>query len=184
MKYAFDPDALHAIAGEASAEKDREAAFNRILSRVEELAPGKINHELEWLENIAGQALGKMAILYGSLREYLILFGTPFHVSSSHSGRYSADVWDIVIAGKMECLLEGEIDWSTYHPGDMARLDRKVIKYYRTIDQTWMLEYGRGNIPGMLGFGVFGHQSLTRDRKLTRKQVKGYGKLVLKNLFS
>jgi len=183
MKYIFDPDRLHAISKKGTDGKDLESSFNAILDELENCYPGKINREIRWLENIAGQALGKLAFLYATLSEYVIFFGTPFHVSSSHSGRYGADVWDFVFKGKMDCMPEGSIKWDTYGPGEGAHLERGMIKYYRTIDDTWMLEYGRGSIIGMLRFGVFGHMSITKDWTLTLKQIKAYGRLVLKNFF-
>jgi len=59
------------------------------------------------LHEIARSAMGQMSLLYGSLSEYVIVFGTPIG-TEGHSGRYRSEVWDCMIAGETWCYQEGE----------------------------------------------------------------------------
>lgn len=64
-----------------------------ITEELDKLYPGYITKEREWVINNAGGAMGQFSFLYGSLREYLIFFGSPIG-NQGHTGRFSfVDDW-------------------------------------------------------------------------------------------
>ncbi len=135
----------------------------------------------DWILNNAGGAMGQLALLHGSLSEYLIFFGSPIG-TEGHSGRYATEVYDWVFDGEMWCYLEGETERRVYEPGSEAYLGRDQVKGYKLPERAWMLEYARGPIPTMLPFGLADTALSTLDLKCFGRTMKGYGKLVVKSL--
>ena len=123
-----------------------------------------------------------MTILHGSLREYILLFGSSIG-TSGYSGRYKAEVYDFVIKGEMLCEYEGRFKPEIHKPGSPAYLQANITKHYRIIDETWMLEYARGNIISMLPFGFADSIISALDHKPVMRVIWNYGKQVIKNMF-
>jgi hypothetical protein len=180
MANRFDPEELAAIAREAS-----KAPAGRALAAVHEgllgRYPGLVESEIRWVFNNAGGAMGQMALLHASLREYLLLFGTPIG-TEGHSGRYRTEVWDFMLEGEMWCYHEGETSRSVYRPGDAAYLGKNRVKGYRIPDHGWMLEYARGPIPTMLPFGLADTVFSTVDYRGLFQSVSRYARLTITTL--
>ncbi len=84
----------------------------------------------------------------------MAFFGTPIG-ASGFSGRYPwADVWDLMVDGKMLTFVPGQFEPSQYGPGDPAYLPRGQGKSIVYIGSTWMIDYARGLPITMLPFGV------------------------------
>ncbi|HOT49762.1 MAG TPA: ERG2 family protein [Candidatus Hydrogenedentes bacterium] len=181
-KYVFEPEEIHAIAKEVSA-LPTEMAIGTILNTLKERYPGKIRPNLNWIFNYTGGTLGEMAILYASLNEYVLIFGTPIG-SEGFSGRYAKmDVYDCMFAGEMWTYLAGDLEKTVYKPGDCAVLRRGEAKGYLMKENTWMLEYTRGFIPAALPIGAFAPVSLTADLQNLREVLADYAALVIRSFF-
>ncbi len=178
MGYVFEPSDLHAISRKGMGLGTPEM-FEVVIAALEQRYPGRIHPTRRWIFNNAGGAMGSLMLLHASLSEYLAFFGTPIG-TEGHSGRYLADVYDMVMAGEMWCFVEGEVDRVVYGPGDMACLDSHRAKGYRIPDSTWMLEYSRGLIPTMMPFGLLDVVTSTLDYRSLGRTVFDYGRLVVR----
>ena len=87
MAYLFDPETLHEIAG-AAAGLPHEQLFDAVSDGLQARYPGRIRRELRWIVTNAGGGMGMLSLLYASLSEYLIFFGTPLG-TEGYSGRYA-----------------------------------------------------------------------------------------------
>lgn len=162
MAYVFDTEKLH-LCSKAGVGLPVEAGLDAVTRALAEAYPGRIITEpRQWVFNNAGGAMGQMCLLYASLREYLILFGTPIG-TEGHSGRYGAEVYDFIVDGEVWCYLMGETARSTYRAGEFCYLGGGLAKGYRIPDHAWMIEYARGNILGMLPFGLADTVTSTLD---------------------
>lgn len=178
--YVFDPDVLQEIAnmGAGLPIKERWDVIHQELIR---RYPGKISKEVNWTFNSAGNVVCQLALIYGSPTEYVAFFGTPIG-ETGFSGRYAhADVWDLMVAGKMLTFTKGQFEPTEYGPGDSAYLKRGQGKGVAYVGSTWMIDYGRGLPLTMLPFGIiFPYLFNTLDGKSARRQLEDYGRLVLK----
>jgi hypothetical protein len=177
----FEPRKLHAIAKSAIGLPTEEA-FKKIVTTLAQEYPGYIETQPRWVFNIAGGAMGQMTLLHGSLREYLILFGTCSG-TSGHSGRYKAEVYDFMFKGEMICEYEGVFKREIHLPGSPAYLPIGRVKHYWIKEEGWMLEYSRGTIVSMLPFGLMDNLSSTLDHMTIFRTIYRYGRLVVRNLF-
>jgi len=178
----FEAEDIHNIAKEVSGLPVEEAV-DGIMQRLEERYPGKIRGELQWHFNYTGGTLGQMAIVYASLNEYILIFGTPIG-AEGFSGRYSSmDVYDCMFAGEMRTYMEGDLQPTVYLPGDMAVLERHHAKGYSMTPGTWMLEYTRGNTLFSLPQGLFAPTGLTLDFTTMCGVFSDYAGLVISSFF-
>ncbi|MFX1479253.1 MAG: ERG2 family protein [Promethearchaeota archaeon] len=177
----FEPRKLWEISKKAIG-LPTEVAFNIIIDALNEEYAGYINTKQNWIFNNAGGAMGQMTILHGSLREYILLFGSNIG-TDGHSGRYKAEVYDFVFKGEMLCEYEGRFKPEIHKPGALAYLPSSITKHYRIREGTWMLEYARGNIVSMLPFGFADSLISTLDYKPVMRVIWNYGKQVVKNMF-
>lgn len=176
----FTIDALReAAAGVVGLPHDE--MIETLVQRIAHRWPGRINTRIRWILNSANGALGTMTLLYASLSEYLIIFGSPIG-TEGHSGRYFADVYDIMIEGDMWVYLEGETSRTVFRPGDMAHLPRRRSKGYRIVDNGWMLEYATGCIPAMLPAGVWDNLFSNLDFRSLFWTFWDYGRLTVREL--
>ncbi len=181
MSHVFDPAVIHRCA-KAGVGLGMDASFDAITSALDRAYPGLINTgPRDWVFSNAGCAMGQIHLLYASLEEYILIFGSPVG-TGGHSGRYAADIWDFMIHGEMWCYQEGDYDRVIYRPGDLAFLGTDEVKGYRLPESGWMLEYARGMVPSMLPFGLADTLFSTLDLKCVSKTMKLYTKQVMKSL--
>lgn len=180
-KCIFEPRKLWKIA-KMGLGHPTEKAFEIIINALNEAYPGYIETKQNWIFNNAGGAMGQMTVLHGSLREYILLYGTSLG-TEGHSGRYKAEVFDFIFKGEMLCEYVGCFKQEVLKSGSVAYLPPSIVKHYRIKDESWMLEYARGNIVSMLPFGFADSILSTLDPKPVMRTLKLYGRLVIKNLF-
>jgi C-8 sterol isomerase len=130
----------------------------------------------EWPENyifnFAGGATTHIRAMYCALDEYLLIVGAPVNVNG-YSGRYPAEVHDFVFTGLMHDFEEHDFESHDYSAGTWAFLPHGGHRVYATETPTYMLEYSRGWIPGMLGFGIrHPRWAITRDSKNMKQQFR------------
>lgn len=181
MKPRLDTDVLHRCVKQAvGLPKDQ--LFAALTRNLHEAYPSLIADEApQWIFNNAGGAMGQLSLLYASLNEYLLMFGTPIG-TEGHSGRYRTQVWDFMLAGEMWCYTEGETDRKVYRAGDAAYLGPKYAKGYRIPEEGWMLEYCRGPVPSMLPFGLTQVATSTLDGQAATRLVAHYAKHVIRSV--
>ncbi len=180
MSKLFTPEELHEIA-KMGIGLPYEDMFKTIQEELNRRHPGRIRMERRWIFNTACGAMGQLTLLYGSLTEYLIFFGTPIG-TEGHSGRYSSDVYDFMIDGEMLTYYEGDFVPTVFKPGDKALLKRGSSKGYCVKDHAWMLEYATGPIPLMLPTGLADNFFSNLDFKSVFVLMWDYGKLVVREL--
>jgi hypothetical protein len=180
MPYIFDPDALQEICKQ-NINLHLEEKLEAIVDALDKRYPRRISTRRRWVYSMAGGSMGMLTLLYASLSEYLIFFGSPIG-SEGYSGRYLAHVYDVMLDGEMWCYTRGQLDRAVYKPGDMAFLRRGTDKGYRMKDRAWMLEYARGIIPAMLPFGVLASLIHTMDFKSMRLQFWDYGRMSVREI--
>lgn len=180
MAYIFDPDLLQDMCRQ-NLDLPLQQKLEAITDALDKRCPGRIPARRRWIFKVAGGAMGMLTILYGSMSEYLIFFGSPIP-AGGYSGRYWVDIYDIVLTGEMRCYTQGQFEPSIYNPGDMAYLRRGTDKGYRVKSQTWMLEYARGFIPQMLPFGALCSTVTTLDFRSMRQQFWDYGRILMKEI--
>ncbi len=180
MAHIFDPDELAEIARNGVGLTG-ERMFAAVHDALHARYPKHVHPARRWVFNNAGGAMGQIAIVHASLSEYILFFGTPIG-TEGHSGRYRTEVWDFMLAGEMWCYIEGEIERSTYKPGEYAYLGATKVKGYRIPDRAWMLEYARGPIPTMIPFGLADTIFSTVDYKCFARTLWIYGSMTVKEL--
>jgi hypothetical protein len=178
--YLFDAGALQEIAdtGAGLPLGERWDAIHREMLR---RYPGKIAPEVRWVFNSAGNVVCQIAIVYASLTEYVAFFGTPTG-ATGFSGRYGhADVWDLMVDGRMLTYTPGQFEPTEFGPGDSAYLAKGTSKAMTYVGSTWMIDYGRGLPVTMMPFGIIGPAVFsTMDGESAWKQLADYGRLVLR----
>ena len=123
-----------------------------------------------------------MMVLHGSLTEYLIIFGSSIG-TEGYSGRYRLDIHDYMLDGEMWVYVgDRPTERITYKPGDHAKLPRGMTKAWKSPENAWMLEYGRGNVPSCLPVGLGGAVFSAVEPKIVWDTVKEYGGQTIRNL--
>ena len=174
MAYVFEPRVLQALAREAIATgQSTEEMIANIRERLSDRYPGHVRANDAWVFNIAGGAMGQMTILHASIREYVIVFGTPIG-TEGYSGRFLADDYFIILEGEQWAYREGELDRQVFRPGEMHHLPRGEARGYRMPDRCYALEYARGWIPTMLPFGLADSLTSAVDIKPVLKTLRLY----------
>ena len=180
LDYVFDPDALR-DAAKVGSGLPIEERLRTIARELSERYPGKISEEQEWAFSNAGGVMGQFSILYASLREYVIFFGSPIG-SSGHTGRYSfVQDWAFVLDGELWDFKQGQLARDVYRAGDEIVLKPGNAKGYRIVDHAWILEYARGPIITMLPFGLADAFFSTLDGRTIFRTLRLYGKHVLQS---
>ncbi len=180
--YVFDPAELQAIA-RLGVGVPRDQLFTVVHDELMRRYPGRITPTIRWVLNDAGASLGEAAILYGSLDEYLLFFGSPIP-TGGFSGRYDdTAVYDFVMDGEMWTYEEGQTERAVALPGDATLLAAGHARGYRISDHAWVLEYARGNIVGTFAFGVIGPALyITMDWLSAWLQIEAFVQSILQNV--
>ncbi len=153
MKYVFDPEVLRDVA-RSHLDMPLEKMLPSITQDLAQRYPGLIETKPEWFLSNAGGTMGQLTILYASLREYVIFFGSPIG-SGGHTGRYHfAEDFHVLLDGEMWYFGEGDLQREVYRPGAFVYLPKGQAMGFRIVERAWILEYARGAIPTMLPFGL------------------------------
>lgn len=75
-------------------------------------------------------------------------------LASSNIGRYWANISDTILTGSFQRWKEGTLKSQLYFPGDTVYHDWGDAAAVQWTAGTWMVEYGRGFLPSMLGFAI------------------------------
>eukprot|EP01138_Halocafeteria_seosinensis_P010193 gb/GECG01010410.1/.p1 GENE.gb/GECG01010410.1/~~gb/GECG01010410.1/.p1 ORF type:complete len:248 (+),score=17.48 gb/GECG01010410.1/:1-744(+) len=163
-----------------------EEMFLNITKSLQQSHPTGISavvQEHPWIFINAGGWMGAYSLLYSSLSEYVLLFGTPIG-SGGHSGRYWAHIEDTTITGTFHQWPEGSTRKKTYGPSSTVVHRRwEATNVYWEAD-TWMVEYARGFIPSAMPFALADSLFSAQDVLSIWKSVKMYGQEVVRNMWS
>ena len=180
MGYLFDPEDLQALA-QRHLGLPHEEMMAAITTDLAKAYPGHIHTKENWILSICGGVMGIMRVLHGSLSEYVLIYGTPIG-TEGFSGRYRADIWDVMLTGEMWTYTEQDFRKAIVSkPGDMAYLRRRQAKGVRIFEGSWMLEYGRGAIATALPFALTGAVT-SLDLKPILQTLGIYTRLTFKEL--
>jgi len=163
--YIFNPAQLNDLAQRAIGAhgNDTKAVVNFIVGELSEKLPGGyVNLDEEWIFNNAGGAMGAMYIIHASITEYLIIFGTAIG-TEGHTGRHTADDYFHILTGTQLAYTPGSYAAEIYPQGSVHHLRRGTVKQYKMDEACFALEYARGWIPPMLGFGYADTLTSTLD---------------------
>jgi hypothetical protein len=159
MAYKIDPDVLRKVARQVVGTplEDRELITRAIEMLADEYpdlidaAPG------DWVGSKAGGILGKVRFLYFSLREYIVIFGSPTG-AQGFSGRYKhVQIHKFLIAGRIDSYDLESDDTSPLPPllpGEHTCLEKGHARGLTIHPGSWHIEYGRGSR---------GHHAAVRD---------------------
>ncbi|KAG4032336.1 hypothetical protein MFRU_007g02430 [Monilinia fructicola] len=163
--YIFTPTQLHDLSQRAIGAHGNDTAqvVKYIVDELSVKHPGGyINLDQEWIFNNAGGAMGAMYIIHASITEYLIIFGTAIG-TEGHTGRHTADDYFHIIHGTQLAYTPGSFEPEVYPQGSVHHLHRGTVKQYKMDAACFALEYARGWIPPMLGFGFADGLTSTLD---------------------
>lgn len=153
---------------------------------------GDLIMEEDWIMMRAGGWMGAFKLLYASVTEYVLLFGTAME-TSGHSGRYWANITDTIIAGEFTQWLDGTVEPIVHHEGVTVPHDKWEATGVRwagatgatgATGGTWMLEHYRGMLPTSLPFALADSLISAQDFYSVGKSLWVYGKHVVKNLLA
>ena len=184
MSHVFDPAELQDIVKrhvDLPIEQNVRALIDDLVERYGDQA---IDDNGVWMFSNAGGIMGTMTVLHASLKEYLLIFGTP-HGSEGHSGRHACELWDIVMQGELSTYQEYDLVKKDLVPGDISYLPKWTSNSSRMGPSgSFMLEYCRGPIPLMLPFGLLDSFTSTLDFKGIATTFKVYTRLSIKSLLA
>jgi C-8 sterol isomerase len=97
-----------------------------------------------------------------SLEPHSQVLGTAIG-TEGHSGRHTADDYFHILAGTQLAYTPGSYEPEVYPQGSVHHLQRGTVKQYKMEAACFALEYARGWIPPMLGFGYADTLTSTLD---------------------
>ncbi|GAB7354808.1 hypothetical protein MBLNU459_g5199t2 [Dothideomycetes sp. NU459] len=175
--YVFSPSQLHDVSKRAIAAhgNDTSAIVAQIVGELSQSsAADYVNLDEEWIFNNAGGAMGAMYIIHASTA-----LGTE-----GHTGRHTADDYFHILAGTQLAYSPGPGSYAAevYAAGSVHHLRRGEVKQYKMESACFALEYARGWIPPMLGFGFADTLTSTLDFPTLWRTVAVTGREMLRNL--
>jgi len=177
MAYVFDPTVLHEIVRTVLGQP-MPALVQSLRAEIETRYPGHVFPSSEWVFSNAGGAMGHLTILHASLREYVIVFGTPIG-TEGHTGRFPSDDYFYILEGEQWAYGEGELTRRVYRPGDCHVLPRGHAEGWSMPGHAYAMEYARGVIPAMLPFGLADAFTSTLDYPSIAKTLRLYTQAAL-----
>jgi len=184
--YIFTPEQLHKISLNAIEQHGNhtESVVASIVMQLREIPSinPHLSVEEEWIFNNAGGAMGGMYIIHASITEYLIIFGTAIG-TEGHTGRHTADDYFQIIRGTQFAYSPGAYEPEVYPQGSVHHLRRGDVKQYKMDEACFALEYARGWIPPMLGFGYADTFTSTLDFPTLWRTTWVTGREMVMNLY-
>ena len=187
MTHRIKPEVLAEIAEQVVSEyspEQKQEMFQAIRKMLAEHYPDLVDTTARcWIGSRAGGVLGKMTIMYASMSEYLIIFGTPT-TTNGFSGRYNfLKIWDFFLTGETKtCDLESnQVEPNIYKAGDIGFLDKGDALSCDFEAGSWMIEYGRGPIFTALVFALADSVMSSVELKSVYLTIKEYSHFVLRN---
>jgi hypothetical protein len=174
--YVFDPHVIHEISRKHLGQP-LEQMFANIIAELSERYPGAIEDSQPWIFNNAGGVMLQMKLLHASLKEYVMIWGTPIG-SEGHTGRHLVEFYDTVLDGEAWYYQEGQFTRTVYTPGDHVLLGKGQSAGMHYPDHVWMIEYARGPLPSLLPFGLADALLSTLDFKTALQTLMIYFSLV------
>jgi hypothetical protein len=176
--YVFDPHVIHEISSKHLGQP-LEQMFANIIAELSERYPGAIDDSHPWIFNNAGGVMLQMKLLHASLKEYVMIWGTPIG-SEGHTGRHLVEFYDTVLDGEAWYYQEGQFTRTVYTPGDHVFLGKGQSAGMHYPDHVWMIEYARGPLPSLLPFGLADALLSTLDFKTALQTLMIYFSLVMR----
>jgi hypothetical protein len=187
MAYKIDPDVLRKVARQVAGTplEDSELITRAIEMLADEYpdlidtAPG------DWVGSKAGGILGKVRFLYFSLREYIVIFGSPTG-TQGFSGRYKhVQIHKFLIAGRIESYDLESDDTSPLPPllpGGHTCLEKGHARGLTIHPGSWHIEYGRGAVVTTLPFAMMDTLLLSLELESVRRSTVEFAKLIRKRI--
>ena len=149
MGYIFEPEKLQVIAKRAVG-LPFDQMVDAVVSGMAEAYPEYVETKKDFFFSLAGGITGMINVIHGSLSEYVLIFGTPIG-SEGYSGRYSIDIYDILLAGEMYTYTESRPGLRVKHvPGEIAYLPKNTAKAASFTHDTAVAAAHRGHRLGLL----------------------------------
>ena len=180
MGYIFNPNALQDIV-KKNLNLPLEERLDAIIADIDKKYPKRICTKKKWAFSIAGGITGQLTVLYGSLSEYILIFGCPVG-SEGYSGRFAPTLYDIIIDGEHQTYTLGQIRPEVHLPGDMIVLPRGTAKGCLMKPGNWIMEYGRGFVLQALPFGILASFIISMDYRSVRRQFWEYSKICTREI--
>ena len=178
----LEPEAIGTVVTRV-AGRPREQMMGTLVAGLRELYGDHILDEPDWVFNLIGGGTGAMAVLHASLAEYLVVFGTSLG-TEGFSGRYTVDIHDWVLAGEMWGMrIDDPMHRQITRPGEVRRLPEGVATGFRLQPDTWLLEYGRGNVSAQLPHSISDAVFRAMDTKTIVETLRKYGAAAVHELW-
>jgi C-8 sterol isomerase len=179
-RYVMCPAELQQISAEVVARfplapgGDREARrkqmFSALIDRLATTYPGYIDRKPDWFLIRCGGAEFTIGLLYVAPHEYALLCGSNVGIVGADSGCYHADVWDFILEGENYNASADPFEpVEVTRAGEYTFLGQGERKIWSTSAPCWMIDYGRGLIPGMVGHGLLETLSVLGNVRATRQ---------------
>ncbi|RMY94043.1 hypothetical protein D0861_01558 [Hortaea werneckii] len=158
--YIFDPKQLHDLSLKAIDQhgNDTRAIVDSIVGDLS-ADPKLANHQVSVVSLMGWHCFTNRV---SGITEYLIIFGTAIG-TEGHTGRHTADDYFNILHGVQYAYAPGSFEPEVYPQGSVHHLKRGEVKQYSMREACFALEYARGWIPPMLGFGYADTFSSTLD---------------------
>jgi C-8 sterol isomerase len=182
MHYIFEPDALKLIVQQSLGLPLKELVA-KVRAELTRSFPNHICQQPQWLFSNAGGGMCSILILHASLKEYILIFGTPVG-TSGHTGRHWVEFHDFVLDGEYWYYDEDKpLDRLVHKPGDYFHLPKGQSQGFHIPSHAWALEYARGPLMTLVPFGMADTVFSTHDFRTALKTQWVYGRQMLKELF-